>query len=60
MATVFFVRQDCAQRKIEKGEGGGLICEGELHRGLTVDFLVTREQNLGTTVHRALLDHSGC
>ena len=28
MATVFFVRQDCAQRKIEKGEGGGLFVRG--------------------------------
>ena len=33
----FFVRQDCALRKIEKG---GDFCEGELNRGFTVDFLV--------------------
>ena len=33
----FFVRQDCALRKIEKGGG---FCEGELNGGFTVDFLV--------------------
>ena len=33
----FFVRQDCALRKIEKGGG---FCEGETNRGFTVDFLV--------------------
>ena len=51
----FFVRQDCALRKIEKGGG---FCEGELNRGFTVDFLVAQEQKLGATVHLALLEHS--
>ena len=43
--------------KLKRG-GGGLICEGELNKGFTVDFLTAREQKLGARVHWALLENS--